>query len=85
MIRVPLVHDADPVLPTGTLSPAGLDGIRSPLRPMAVTVSVAVVPGVAVGVTVSDAFFVMPPLVALTVTAVDAVTEAVAAEKLADL
>ena len=32
---------ADPVLPTATLIPAGVDVTRSPLRPVAVTVSVA--------------------------------------------
>jgi hypothetical protein len=41
VIDVPVVNDADPVLPTATLIPAGLDVIRSPLRPLAVTVSVA--------------------------------------------
>lgn len=34
---VPLVNDAAPVLPTATLMPTGLDVIRSPLRPVAVT------------------------------------------------
>src|SRR3954449_2648320 len=38
----PTVNDADPALPTATLNPAGLDVTRSPLRPLAVTVSVAV-------------------------------------------
>ena len=42
VIDVPVVNDADPVLPTATLIPAGLDVTRSPLRPVAVTVSVAV-------------------------------------------
>ena len=41
VILVPTVNDADPVLPTATLMPAGLDVTRSPLRPVAVTVSVA--------------------------------------------
>jgi len=36
------VNDADPVLPTATLIPAGLEITRSPLLPVAVTVSVAV-------------------------------------------
>jgi hypothetical protein len=40
VIAVPLVKLAEPVLPTVTLIPAGLDVIRSPLRPVAVTVSV---------------------------------------------
>jgi hypothetical protein len=42
VIDVPVVNDADPVLPTATLIPAGLDVTRSPLLPVAVTVSVAV-------------------------------------------
>jgi hypothetical protein len=33
---------ADPLLPTATLIPVGLEVTRSPLRPLAVTVSVAV-------------------------------------------
>lgn len=40
VIDVPLANEADPVLPTDTLMPAGLDVIRSPLRPLAVTVNV---------------------------------------------
>ena len=42
VIEAPVVNDADPVVPTGTLIPAGLDVTLSPLRPVAVTVSVAV-------------------------------------------
>lgn len=42
VINVPVVNDAEPELPTATLMPAGLDVTRSPLRPLAVTVSVAV-------------------------------------------
>jgi len=41
VMDVPVVNDADPVLPTVTLIPAGLEVTRSPLRPLAVTVSVA--------------------------------------------
>jgi len=41
VIDAPTVNGADPVLPTATLSPAGLDVTRSPLRPLAVKVSVA--------------------------------------------
>jgi hypothetical protein len=41
-IDVPVANDADPVLPTVTVMPAGVDVIRSPLRPVAVTVSVTV-------------------------------------------
>jgi hypothetical protein len=39
--RVPVAKVAEPVLPTATLMPAGLDSTFSPLRPVAVTVSVA--------------------------------------------
>jgi hypothetical protein len=42
VIEVPVVNDAEPVLPTATLIPAGVDVMRSPLRPVAVTVSVDV-------------------------------------------
>jgi len=42
VIDVPVVNDADPDVPTATLMPAGLEVICSPLRPVAVTVSVAV-------------------------------------------
>jgi hypothetical protein len=44
VIAVPLVNDPDPVLPTATLMPAGLEVIRSPLRPVAVTVTVTAWP-----------------------------------------
>ena len=39
---VPVSNDAEPVAPTLTLMPAGLEVTRSPLRPVAVTVNVAV-------------------------------------------
>ena len=42
VIDVPVVKGADRVLPTATLIPAGVDVTLSPLRPVAVTVSVAV-------------------------------------------
>jgi hypothetical protein len=45
VILVPEVNGADPVLPTLTLMPAGLDVTRDPLRPVAVTDNVTVVPG----------------------------------------
>ena len=41
VILVPVANDAEPLLPTGTLMPAGLEVTRSPPRPVAVTVSVA--------------------------------------------
>ena len=42
VIDVPIVNEAEPVLPTATLMPAGFEVTRSPPRPVAVTVSVAV-------------------------------------------
>jgi hypothetical protein len=42
VIDVPVVNDADWLLPTRTLIPVGLELTRSPLRPVAATVSVAV-------------------------------------------
>jgi hypothetical protein len=42
VIVAPVANDADPLLPTATLMPAGFDVTRSPPRPVAVTVSVAV-------------------------------------------
>jgi hypothetical protein len=41
VIDVPDANDAEPVLPTLTLMPAGLDVTLSPLRPVALTLSVA--------------------------------------------
>ena len=52
VIRVPVANDAEPVLPTLTLMPAGLELTRSPLRPVAETVSVTVC---AAGLTVNVA------------------------------
>ena len=40
VIDVPVANDAEPLLPVETLMPAGLDVIRSPLRPLALTVNV---------------------------------------------
>jgi hypothetical protein len=42
VIEVPVVNDAEPVLPTATLIPAGVDVTRSPVRPVTVTVNVDV-------------------------------------------
>ena len=39
VIEVLEANDAEPLLPVATLMPAGLEVIRSPLRPVAVTVS----------------------------------------------
>ncbi len=41
VIDVPVANVAEPVLPTATLIPAGLELTRSPFRPVAVTVNVA--------------------------------------------
>jgi hypothetical protein len=41
VMLVPVANAALPVLPTATLMPAGVDVTRSPLRPVAATVSVA--------------------------------------------
>jgi hypothetical protein len=57
VIDVPVANDAEPVLPTLTLMPAGLDVTRSPLRPVAVTVNVAACDG---GVTVNVAVLLTP-------------------------
>lgn len=80
VIVVPAVNGADPPLPTVTLMPAGLDMTLVPLRPVAVTVSVAFWPG---GVTVRVAVRVCAPAVAVTVTGVDVVTELVLIAKAA--
>jgi hypothetical protein len=84
VIEVPVENDADPVLPTATLMPAGLDVTRSPLRPVAVTVSVTACPGGGgCGVTVSVAVFVVPPNAPVTVTGVEALTAVVVTLKFA--
>jgi hypothetical protein len=75
VIAVPVANDAEPLLPTVTLMPAGFEVTRSPPRPVAVTVSVAVCAG---GVTVRVAVRVNPPALAVIVTGVDVVTVFVA-------
>src|SRR3954452_23602837 len=63
VIEVPTVNEAEPLLPVATLMPAGVELTRSPPRPVAVTLSVALwppPPGGAAGVTVSVAFLVVP-------------------------
>jgi hypothetical protein len=80
VIVVPVAKDADPLLPTATLMPAGLEVTRSPPRPVAVTVSVAVCGW---GLTVRVAVRVTPPALAVIVTGVDAVTALVAIAKVA--
>ena len=72
-------NDADPVLPTATLSPEGIELTVSPLRPLAVSVSVAVpVVGEELdGITSSVADFVTPPPETEIVTNVSAETDEV--------
>ncbi len=81
VIAVPVVNEADPVLPTATAIPDGLELTVSPFRPVAVTVSVAVEVGGgggggedAEGVTVSVAVLVTPPPETEIVTTVCALT-----------
>jgi len=80
VIDVPVANDAEPLLPTLTLIPAGVELTRSPLRPLAVTVSVAVCDGggggggAAAGDTVTVAVLVTPLKLAVIVTVVDVLT-----------
>src|SRR5262249_22091954 len=83
VIDVPVLNVAEPVLPTATLIPAGLELTRSPLRPVAVTESVAVWAGGAGGFTVSVAVWLTPPKLPPIVTDVAAVTPVVVMLKLA--
>jgi hypothetical protein len=55
---VPVLNDPEPELPTATLIPVGFDVTRSPLRPLALTVTVAVCVDPA-GLSVSVALFVV--------------------------
>src|SRR5207237_3704499 len=73
--EVPVANVAEPVLPTATLIPAGLELTRSPLLPVAVTVRVADwAGGGAGGVTDRVAVRAGPPQVALIVSGVQAGT-----------
>jgi hypothetical protein len=79
VIDVPFENDADPLLPTVTLMPAGVDVMLSPPRPLAVTVSVDVPDGGGGGggggepcVTPSEAKSVVLPSVAESCTVVPA-------------
>jgi hypothetical protein len=80
VIPAPVANEADPVLPTGTAIPAGLELTCSPFLPVAVTVRVAVEAGGggggggAEGLTVKIAVFVAPPPDTEMVTAVSALT-----------
>ena len=83
LIDVPVGNVADPVLPTATLTPEGVDMMVSPLRPLALTVSVAVpvVVDELDGVTSSVADFVTPPPDTEIVTGVSTETEDVKMSK----
>ena len=80
VIEVFVANGAEPVAPTATLMPAGLESTLSPLRPVAVTVKVTFVLG---GFTVSDAVLVTPAKAAVMVAVVAAVTAAVVAVNVA--
>jgi hypothetical protein len=74
---VPTANEADRVEPTLTEMPAGVEVMRSPERPVAVTVSVAADGGDPGGVTVSAAVRVTPAYPAVIVTVLEAETAAV--------
>lgn len=76
----PVLNEAEPLDPTATLIPAGLDDTCSPDRPVAVTVSVAPCDA---GVTVRAAVRVDPPALAVIVTGVEVVTAFVVIAKAA--
>jgi hypothetical protein len=80
VIAVPVANEAVPEVPTATLMPDGLENTRSPLRPVAVTVSGTSWPA---GVTVSVVVRVTPPALAVIVTGVDAATAVVVIVKAA--
>jgi hypothetical protein len=80
VIAVPLVKPAEPVLPTATLIPAGLDVTDSPFLPVAVTVRVTVCPA---GFTVTVVVRVAPPKAPVMVTVVAVVTVDVVTVKVA--
>jgi hypothetical protein len=74
VIDAPALNAADPLDPTETLMPAGLDVTRSPLRPVAETVTVAVPVPPAAGFTVSVPVRVTPPAAPEMVTDAEVVT-----------
>src|ERR1700730_9009626 len=61
VMPVPTLNDACCELPTVTLIPAGFEAICCPLRPVAVTVSVAVATGGATGLIVRIPHLVISP------------------------
>lgn len=64
VMAVPTLNDACAELPTVTLIPAGFEVIFCPLRPVAVTVSDAVMTGGSSGLIVRTPNCVIPPAVA---------------------
>ena len=80
VMTVPVVNVAEPVPPTITSMPAGFEVIRSPLRPVAVTVSVAACAG---AVTDRAAVRVTPAALAVIVTGVEVATAFVVIAKVA--
>jgi len=83
VILLPELNEACDELPTAALMPAGLDVTRSPLRPVAETVSVTVAGGGgAGGLTVIVPIAWRPPAVANTVSPVEVVTGEVGTLKL---
>ena len=80
VIDVPAANGADCVDPTRTLMPAGLEVTRSPARPVAVTVNVALC---AEGLTVSVAVLLTALYVPVIVTEVLAATDEVVTVKFA--
>lgn len=80
VMAVPAKNVAVLLLPTGTLMPAGLDVICSPLRPLALTASVILC---ACGTTVSEALRAIPAAFAVMVATVESVTVPVVTVKVA--
>ena len=82
VIELPAGNEAVALLPTGTLMPAGLDVIRSPLRPLALTVRAMACAWVC-GEICSVALRVTPAALPVMVAVVEALTVPVAMAKVA--
>jgi hypothetical protein len=80
VIDVPVANEAEPVDPTLTLIPVGFEITRSPVRPVAVTVNVAVV---AAGLTVNVAVRLTSPSLPVIVAGVEEETALVTIVKAA--
>ena len=83
--RLLMGNDAAPAPPTATLMPEGLEVTLFPLRPLAVTVSVAVAGAAGAGFSVSTADWVTPPPETAMVPWVRLVTDAVEMLNLAEV